>query len=206
MIVQIFPWVAVALALGTVVVRRRSVAIALVSAQSLVIAGVALGLAPGRSPEYLVAALVLAVKAVLISALLAMAVRRTRESRQVRAGIDPIVRIGVTLAAVLAAVVLVPSLPGLDTAAHQSSLAVICAGLATVVMRRATIVQLVGLLVAENGVALASVSIHGGMPVVIELGALFDVTLVVSVAIAFHDRIFRLLGTGDSSLLRDLHD
>lgn len=199
-------WAAVALGLATVVVRRRSVAIALVAAQSLLISSIALSLAPGRSPEFLVAALVLVVKTVLLSALLSVAVLRTREARPVRAGVDPLVRMGIALAAVLAANVLIPPLPNLDPTAHQSSLAVICAGLATVVLRRATIVQLVGLLVAENGVALASVSIHGGMPVVIELGALFDLALVVSVAIAFHDRIFKLLGTGDSALLRELRD
>jgi hydrogenase-4 membrane subunit HyfE len=41
---------------------------------------------------------------------------------------------------------------------------------------------------------------------VVELGALFDVLLVVAVALAFHDRIYRLLGTGDSALLRELRD
>jgi hydrogenase-4 component E len=75
-----------------------------------------------------------------------------------------------------------------------------------VILRRATILQLVGLMVAENGLALAAVSVHGGMPVLIELGALFDLTLLISVAVAFHDRIFMLLGTGDSALLRELHD
>jgi hydrogenase-4 membrane subunit HyfE len=83
---------------------------------------------------------------------------------------------------------------------------VICTGLAAVVLRRATILQLVGLLVAENGLALASISVPGGVPAVIELGALFDAVIVVSVALAFHDRIFHLLRTGDSSLLRELHD
>jgi hydrogenase-4 membrane subunit HyfE len=89
---------------------------------------------------------------------------------------------------------------------QQASLAVVCAGLATVLLRRATIIQIIGLLATENGLALAAVAIPGGAPAVIELGALFDVLLVVAVALAFHDRIYRLLGTGDSALLRELRD
>jgi hydrogenase-4 component E len=199
-------WAALGLGVGTVLVRRRSVAIALLALQSILVSATALVLAPGRSEEFLAAALVLLVKAIFITALLGLAVSRTREVRPVRAGIDPLVRLGLTLAGVLALNVLIPPVAGLDPTLQQTSLGILAAGIATVVLRRATILQLVGLLVAENGLALAAVSIHGGLPVLIDLGALFDLTLLISVAVAFHDRIFMLLGTGDSALLRELHD
>jgi hydrogenase-4 component E len=199
-------WAALGLGVGTVLVRRRSVAIALLALQSMLVSATALVLAPGRSEEFLTAALVLLVKAIFITALLGLAVSRTREVRPVRAGIDPLVRLGLTLAGVLALNVLIPPVAGLDPTLQQTSLGILAAGIATVVLRRATILQLVGLLVAENGLALAAVSIHGGLPVLIDLGALFDLTLLISVAVAFHDRIFMLLGTGDSALLRELHD
>jgi hydrogenase-4 component E len=199
-------WAALGLGVATVLVRRRSVAIGLLALQSLLVSATALVLAPGRSEEFFTAALVLLVKAILITALLGLAVSRTREVRPVRAGIDPLVRLGLTLAGVLAMNVLIPPLASLDPTLQQTSLGILAAGIATVVLRRATILQLVGLLVAENGLALAAVSIHGGLPVLIELGALFDLTLLISVAIAFHDRIFMILGTGDSALLRELHD
>jgi hydrogenase-4 membrane subunit HyfE len=199
-------WAALGLGVATVLVRRRSVAIGLLALQSLLVSATALALAPGRSEEFFAAALVLLVKAILITALLGLAVSRTREVRPVRAGIDPLLRLGLTLAGVLALNVLIPPVAGLDPTLQRTSLGILAAGIATVVLRRATILHLVGLLVAENGLALAAVSIHGGLPVLIELGALFDLTLLISVAIAFHDRIFMLLGTGDSALLRELHD
>ena len=40
----------------------------------------------------------------------------------------------------------------------------------------------------------------------IELGALFDLALVVTVAAAFAQRIHDELGTGDTDLLRGLRD
>jgi hydrogenase-4 membrane subunit HyfE len=75
-----------------------------------------------------------------------------------------------------------------------------------VVARRATLFQALGLLVAENGIALAATAVKGGLPIVIELGAVFDVILIVAVATAFHERIFGEFGTGDTSLLRGLRD
>jgi hydrogenase-4 membrane subunit HyfE len=199
-------WIALALGLGIVVARRRSMAIGLLGLQSAVVSVAALALAPGRSMEFFGAAIVLVLKAVLITFLLWSAMRRTREAKPVRAGIDPMARLGVTLGAVLVVNLLVPPLTGVDAVAQQASLALVCAGLATVVLRRATIIQIIGLLATENGLALAAISIPGGAPAVIELGALFDVLLVVAVALAFHDRIYRLLGTGDSALLSELHD
>ena len=199
-------WIAVALGLGIVIARRRSMAIGLIGLQSAVVSTTALALTPGRSIDFLGAALVLVLKAVLITLLLWSAMRKTREAKPVRAGIDPLARLGLTLAAVLVVNLLVPPLSGVDGVAQQASLAVVCAGLATVVLRRATIIQIIGLLATENGLALAAVSIPDGAPALIELGALFDVLLVVAVALAFHDRIYRLLGTGDSALLRELRD
>jgi hydrogenase-4 membrane subunit HyfE len=106
---------------------------------------------------------------------------------------------------VLTANLLVPDLPGLGQG-QRGAVALVSIGIATVVLRRATILQLVGILVAENGLALAAISVPGGMPVVIDLGALFDLIVVTSVAIVFHRRIYAVLGSGDSALLRELRD
>ena len=59
---------------------------------------------------------------------------------------------------------------------------------------------------AENGLSLLAISVPGGLPYVIELGALFDLALVVAVAAAFTRRIYGELGTGDTELLRGLRD
>ncbi len=66
--------------------------------------------------------------------------------------------------------------------------------------------QVLGLIVAETGLSLLAVSVPGGLSYVIELGALFDLALVVTVALAFTQRIYAQLGTGDTELLRGLRD
>ena len=197
---------ALGLGVAIVFVRRRSVAIVLVAAQTLLITASALALAPGRSTAFAIAAFVLAMKTALLTALLGIAVARSREQRPVPAPIGPLMRLVLTVLLVLAVDILVPALPGLDAAAQRTSIGLVFAGAAIVVLRRATILQLIGLLVAENGVALAAVTLPGGMPIVIELGALLDLVVVISVALVFHDRIFKLHGSGDSAILRDLHD
>jgi hydrogenase-4 membrane subunit HyfE len=60
--------------------------------------------------------------------------------------------------------------------------------------------------VAENGLYLAALSVPGGLPVFIELGLVFDLVVVVSVAGAFSAKIHEELGTGDTSLLGSLRD
>jgi len=204
--IQLIAWLSIAFGLGTVVVRRRSVAILLIACQSAAVGVAAIVLAPGRSQEFFTAAVVLIVKAVVLTVLLVAAVLRTRESARIRSDVDPLLRLALTLAAILVANLLIPAMPGVTPDIQRASIALLCIGAAVFMLRRATLLQLVGVLVAENGLALAAVSVAGGMPAVVELGALFDLTLVISVAIAFHDRIYLLLGSGDSALLTELRD
>src|ERR1700687_290717 len=116
-------WISLALGLGIVVARRRSMAIGLIGLQSAVVSATALALTPGRSIDFLGAAIVLVLKAVLITLLLWSAMRKTREAKPVRAGIDPLARLGLTLGAVLVVNFLVPPLSVVDVVAQQGSLA-----------------------------------------------------------------------------------
>jgi hydrogenase-4 membrane subunit HyfE len=194
------------LGFGVIVVRRRSFAIGLVAAQSLALGIGALGLSSGRSRDFLVASLVLMVKALVIPLLLLAVIRRTRESRLVVAATGPLVRLAGAGAVALLAVALIPPL-GLDNArTEHASVALVLVGIAIVVARRPAFFQLLGLIVAENGLSLLAVSVPGGLSYVIELGALFDLGLVVAVAAAFASRIHGELGTGDTELLRALRD
>ena len=123
------------------------------------------------------ASIVLAVKAIAIPVLLFAVLRRTREQRLVAPASGPLVRL-----------------------AGAGALALLS------VARRPALLLLVGLIVAENGLSLLAVSVPGGLPYVIELGALLDLVLVVTVAAAFTHRIHGELGTGDTELLRGLRD
>jgi hydrogenase-4 membrane subunit HyfE len=195
-----------ALGLAVIVVRRRSAAIALIAAQSLVLGIGALGLASGRSSDYLVASLVLLTKAVLLPALLLIVVRRTREPRLVAPAAPALVRLAGAAALALAAAALVPPLGLGDAQTEHTAVALVLIGIAIVVARRPAFLQVLGLIVAENGLSLLAVSVPGGLSYVVELGALFDLALVVTVALAFAQRIHVELGTGDTELLRGLRD
>jgi hydrogenase-4 component E len=96
------------LGLGVVVVRRRSVAIALVGAQSAALGLGALDLASERSSEFLVASLVLVTKAAVLPALLLVAMHRTREPRLVAPAAPALVRLVAAGAVALAGAALVP--------------------------------------------------------------------------------------------------
>ena len=192
-------WLLVALGLGVVVVRRRSLAVALVTLQALV-------LAVSAAQDKAAPAAVLAVRAVALGTLLLLVVSRTREPRPVRAGIAPIARAGLAVGFALALTWLVPSI-GLDSRnAERGVLALIAFGITAAATRRATLFQVLGIVLCENGLALAALELPGGSSTAIELGVAFDLTLVAVVAAVFHEKIFAEFGAGDTAALRSMRD
>jgi hydrogenase-4 component E len=195
----------VALGLGVVVIRRRSMALALVTAQSLLLAGVALWRTGGHL-ELLPAAGGLLLRSVAIATILGIGIAHTRETRPVRAGIEPMARAVIALAALLTIPPLVPALGFGDPNAQRAAIALGVLGIVIALTRRATILQILGIVVAENGATLAALSASNAVPDVIGLGVIFDLLLIAIVATAFHSRIFGQFGSGDTAHLRELHD
>ena len=196
-------WLLVALGLGVVVVRRRSAAVGLVTAQALLLAVTAVDGA-SRSDAWSAAALT--VRALALGTLLLLVVARTREPRLLRTGIAPLVRGGLAVALALAMTWLVPAMGLASRNSERGVLALIAFGLATAATRTATLFQVLGIVLAENGLALAALELPRGSSLVIELGVAFDLTLVALVAAAFHERIFAEFGAGDDAALRSLRD
>ncbi|MGD9734669.1 MAG: hypothetical protein AB7V58_03515 [Solirubrobacterales bacterium] len=195
----------VGLGFGVVLVRRRSIATVLVSVQALVLGIGALSLTDGGS-SMAVAAVILLVRALALPAIITVATRRTREPALVAPSQGVVVRLLVASLASLVAAVAVPPLGLSGRAAEHGALALLSLGIAVVAVRRPAILQVLGIIVAENGVYLLAVSVPGGIPAVIELGVLFDLVLVVTVATAFSEKIHEKLGSGDTDLLRGLRD
>lgn len=194
-------WLLVACGLGVVVARRRSVAVALVTVQALAL--VALAIDDGKDP---IAAGALALRGFVLGTAFLVVVTRTRELRPVRAGMTPLPRAGVAVVLALALTWLVPSI-GLDSRnAERAVLALVAFGIAAVLTRRATLFQVLGIVLVENALALAALELPGGASLAIELGVTFDLILVALVATLFHERIFAEFGTGDAALLRALRD
>ena len=199
-------WVLVVSALGVVTVRRRSIAIALVALQSLLLGVQALTHAAGESTALLVAGAVLLAKAIVLPVLLAVVVTRTREPQRIASERHPLARLTLALAVALGIVTLVPRFGLTDASAEHAAVGLVALGIATAVVRRPAIFQALGFLVAENGLYLAALSAPGGLPAFIELGLVFDLVVIVSVAGVFSTKIHEELGTGDTSLLGGLHD
>ena len=101
---------------------------------------------------------------------------------------------------------LVPSIGLGSRDVELSVLALVGFGLATVAMRRATIFQILGIVLVENGLALAALELPGDASLAIEIGVATDLILVALVAAVFHERIFTEFGAGDSAALRTLRD
>ncbi len=197
-------WLLVAFGLTVVVVRRRSVAVALVTAQALILVGVALH--DASSSGDVVAAGALALRAVALALLFLLLVSRTRELRPVHARVPPLLRAGAAIAFALALTWLMPTL-GLDSRRTEwTVLGLVAFGIVTAATRRATLFQVLGIVLVENGLALAALALPGGASLAIEIGVAFDLMLVALVAGVFHERIFAEFGAGDSAALRTLRD
>ena len=197
-------WALVALGLAVLVVRRRSLAVALVTAQALILVGFALQEA--ESSGDVLAAGALALRAIVLAGLFLLLVSRTRSVRPVRARVAPLARAGIAVALALALTWLVPVIGLVSRDAERGVLALVAFGIVTAALRRATLFQIIGIVVVENALALAALQLPGGGAVAIELGVALDLILVALVAVVFYERIFVEFGTADSAALRALRD
>ena len=197
-------WMLAALGLTVVIVRRRSVAVALVTAQALILAGFALH--DAGSAADVVAAAALAVRALALAALFLLLVSRTREQRPVHARVPPLVRATAAVAFALTLTWLVPTLGLTSRADERAVLALVAFGIVAVATRRATLFHVLGIVLVENGLSLAALGLPRGASLTIELGVAVDLMLIAFVAGVFHERIFAEFGAGDSGALRTLRD
>ena len=195
-------WLLVASGFGAVAARRPAVAAVLVTSQTLLLGAGALAMAPGRSGEFAVAAALLMLKAVLVTAIVAVAIRRSRESRPHAGESGLLVRLGAAVVLVLVMVALVPEYGLESVAAERGATALIATALALVLVRRPILFAVLAFLIAENGIAVAAVSVEGALPLIVEAGIAFDLVLLIGVAAIFQRRILAAFGTTDSSVMQ----
>lgn len=88
--------------------------------------------------------------------------------------------------------------------ALPASMATVLTGLLIVMTRRKGLSIVVGLLVFENGLALTAFSFTYGMPFVVELGATFDLLMVVVVVGVYARRMLTVFGSLSTDRLRNL--
>lgn len=197
--------ICVGCALLAIASRRRSLALALVTLQSLLLAGLAFWHVYADDVAVTPAS-ALAARAVAIAVILGIAIRRTHETRLIRSEIEPLVRIAIALVMMLVVPVLLPVLIHGHVAEQRAAMALVVLGIVMALTRRDTIMQLLGIIIAENGATALALINAVAVPIVIELGVVFDLLLIAIVAVAFNARIFRHFGSSDTAHLQGLHD
>jgi len=164
--------------------------------------------ATGARHIALAALLVIATKAIAIPTLLARQVRRGRGAAES----EPIPGVPVAMLVCGALVVVAFSqtraLFGSGVSILASCLPVSVAstlvGMFVMVSRRQAVMQVIGLVLVENAIFLAAVSLTYGMPLVVEMGVLLDLLVGVALFGMFVERIEATHGDTDTSHLTSL--
>jgi hydrogenase-4 component E len=154
-----------------------------------------LGLGKGQGELLFVAALILAVKVILIPYFLRCIVDRINVSDQLGLFINPmlslIAALLLTYVAYLFARTVMP-LGDPHISAFAVSLSVMLIGLFLMVFRLKAVTQIVGLLLMENGSFLAAIALCGSMPFLLEITLFFDILVCAIILGIFVYRINQL--------------
>jgi hydrogenase-4 component E len=202
--------------LGILIASTRSIgrAIWLVAAQAILlsaaVAGV--GFATGSSHLVLGSLVTLASRGVAVPLALGYILRKSPVRQERNPYVGPRVALVVAIAIVFISALAVDNatLGGSLGAAVDApralpaSVAEVLTGLLIVMTRRKGLSIVVGLLVFENGLALTAFSLTYGMPFVVELGATFDLLMVVVVLGVYARRMLTVFGSLSTDQLRNL--
>ncbi len=163
------------------------------------------------SPQiYVVAVLTIGLKGFVIPRMFSQIMNRIKVEKEV----DPLLSIPSSLLvsgglAVLAYYITEPLITHGEPITRNAlalSLAVVLIGFFIMISRRKAITQVVGLLIMENGLFMAAISLTYGMPLIVELGIFFDVLVAVLIMGVFAFRINNTFDSLDTSFMRRLRD
>ena len=102
-----------------------------------------------------------------------------------------------------------PLISSLATSERNSlvlSFSIMLIGLLMMTTRKKAISEAIGLLMMENGLFLGAIALSNGMPLLVELGAFFDVIMMLIILGIFAFRMNRSFNAVDTSLLRRLKE
>jgi len=198
--------------LGVLLAVTRSIgrSIWLVAAQSALgaVAAVGVGISLGLGHLVLAGVLAFGAKVVVYPLILRALLRASSVSIERHPYVGPRLSLVAAIAIVFAASAatadldLPASLGG--ARALPAAIAAMLTGLFLMMSRRKVLSLLIGLLVFENGLWLAAFALTYGMPLVVELGILFDLLIVVIVGWVYARRMLRVFGTLSTDELRSL--
>ncbi len=189
--------------------KRTATCIMLFAAQCAIITAqiVALAFLHGSGEAFVVAAMVLLVKVIAIPYALVRISRRLKVSPTVSASTSSGLSIFIVAVLILLAFVVVQPYArafALDSEMLAAATAIVLTGGFLMVSRRKALMQVIGLLVLDNGIFLAALTTTFGMPFVIEMGIFFDLLMCVLLMGVFVFRIRETFEHVDVSRLRRL--
>lgn len=189
--------------------KRISTCILLFSAQCAVITAQILAMAyvHGSPEAYVVAFLVLSVKVVAIPYALARIVENLQAPKDVAASTTSAQSVFIASALILLSFFAIgpyARVLRVDEDMLAAAVALVLTGFFLMVSRKKALMQVVGLLVLENGIFLAALTTTFGMPLIIEIGIFFDLLMGVFLMGLFVFRIRDTFEHLDVSKLRKL--
>jgi hydrogenase-4 component E len=177
--------------------------------QSFLLACVAsvVGISTGKIDLYIVALLTLIIKAAVIPYIFIYIIREIKVKREIDlyVGISPSLIIGGML--VVISYYLIRSIDvitELSSFALSASMSLVSIGLFIMISRKKAIMQMLGILIMENGLFLGAISLTNGMPLLVELGIFFDVLIGVLIMGILIFRINKTFETIDTDMLKNL--
>jgi len=191
------------------VARRISTSILLFSLQSAVITAEVLATAfQQKLPEaYVVGILVLLIKVIAIPRAFFVLTRRLKTVRDVKASTTPTQSVFIVAAVIYLSYAAVHSYGQavhIPDDALAAAVSLILTGAFLMVSRKKALMQMLGLLVLENGIFLAALITTFGMPLVIEIGIFFDILIGLLLMGIFAFRISDTFEHLDVSRMRRL--
>ncbi len=161
----------------------------------------------GKNDIYIVALLTLVIKAAVIPYIFIYIIREIKVKREVElyVNISPSLIIGGVL--VVISYYLIRSiniLSGLSSFALSASMSLVSIGLFVMISRKKAIMQMLGILIMENGLFLGAISLTYGMPLLVELGIFFDVLIGVLIMGILIFRINKTFESIDTDMLKTL--
>lgn len=182
------------------------------TAQSLALGLVAAAVAyfTDSAHIYVVAALTIIIKVLIIPRMLTYIMDTIKVDREVETLLSiPASLLISGLLAIVAYYITEPMIlhgPAMTRNCLAISLAVVLIGFLVMISRRKTLTQITGLLVMENGLFLAAISLTYGMPMIVEIGVFFDILVGALIMGIFAFRVNRTFETIDTGILRRLRD
>ena len=184
---------------------RLGIQILLVQSIAVAVACVWSGIEAETVHTLIAALLTVVIKAWMIPYALFRVVKRLRDEQETKPILSPN-QTSLAAALVLAVTygVMDQALPGVSRDILSGALALFLIGLLIMITRRQAVLQIIGLIMMENGLYLLGLSMTKGLPLIIEFGVFFDILVAVIVLGILTWRLKLSFQTTDTTVLRKL--